>query len=116
MRFPSANIIPGLKEERPLADEIRIQTVAFVVCEELKVKLKDITGKTRKRPAVVARFTAISIIREYGITLQSIGNYFNRDHTSVIHACKEVGNMLEVDEEYKKLYDGLKIKIRLSGV
>ena len=85
-----------------------------IVSELTGVELKDILGNKRERQRVEARHVTIYLIKKYcpSLTLKTIGGYFNRDHTTVIHSINNVNDKLDIhDYGYKNLVDLATLKI-----
>ena len=79
-----------------------------------KLAIPDHMPGSRKREYVEARQVSMYFIKENvkNITLSTIGSYFgDRDHATVLHACKTVNNMLDTDKKYKKKFDEMKEEI-----
>lgn len=72
----------------PEADEI-IRRIA----KEYGTTVATIKGRRRAAPIVAARWAAISAVRDAypEITLIDLGRLFNRDHTSIIHVFRKMG-------------------------
>ena len=76
-------------------------------------KLKD---KTRKRAIVQARqlsmYLAKSLTKN---SLKSIGKHFGgRDHSTVIHSCQAVQDLMDTDQKFKEAVGDIQKKIHLS--
>ncbi len=89
-----------------------IQDVAKAVSKLLGVKVAELRGATRKANVVRARGLAMFLTRKWtSLSLQQIGEYFgNRDHTTVLHACRKTEvdltsdmELLHASEELKEL-------------
>lgn len=71
---------------------------------QLNEQYEEITGinpswKTRRKNIVISRQCLFYILRKkYGLTLQTIGWLANKNHATVIHACKAVEDMLDVKD------------------
>lgn len=68
-----------------------------------KLTASELTGKGRQRHIISARFTAIWIIRfelKDRLSVGRIGQIFNRDHASIVHACNSVKDWKDTDPEY----------------
>jgi len=55
----------------------------------------DLKSKCRKRELVFMRYVLYKYLRSLGLSFDSIGKYFNRDHSTVIHGIKEYNLMSE---------------------
>ncbi|MGF3028005.1 helix-turn-helix domain-containing protein [Methylobacterium aquaticum] len=80
--------------ERP----ITIRHVAVIVAEDYGASLAQMRGPARKsvdvKPRQVAMYLAHRLI---GQSLPALGRYFNRDHTTVLHAIRAVTEDAERD-------------------
>jgi chromosomal replication initiator protein len=57
--------------------------------------VEDLRSKAKSSDLVEVRHFAMQRVRsETGLSYPEIGRLFNRDHTSVIHACKKIGGEL----------------------
>lgn len=94
----------SLKKE---INPINIITTVFI-CYNLNVALR--LAKTRKRQIVQARQVSASLLKELcmDLSLQSIGDYFNRDHATVMHAIKAVNNLRFEFTEMRDFYETLR--------
>lgn len=54
------------------------------------VDIEDLVGPSRREPIVFIRLIAMAAARSLGASYPSIGRAFNRDHTTVMSACKRV--------------------------
>lgn len=79
--------------------EITAKSIITCVSEYFDIPEALLTGKTRKQEVVLARQTAMYIIKELTqLSLKTIGSHFGgRDHTTVIHSCQMIQNYLETD-------------------
>lgn len=93
--------------------EISIEYIQNVVCDYFKIPLEKVQSKTRKRDIVQARQLAMYFAKKYtNASLASIGSQIgNRDHATVLHACKTVRNLSDTDKVFKGYVDDLKRKI-----
>ncbi|MCU0426735.1 MAG: chromosomal replication initiator protein DnaA [Candidatus Kapabacteria bacterium] len=91
-------VVKGIASEHP-SKEISVKSILSAVSEHYDIALTLITGKTRKQEVVLARQTAMYILKQHTqLSLKSIGSHFGgRDHTTVIHSCNMVKNYLETD-------------------
>jgi len=81
---------------KPSFDQI-VQAVA----ERFQVPKEEILGPSRRAPIVHARHVAIYVAREItNASWKHLGTLFgNRDHTSMIHGCTKIGEMMVRDSE-----------------
>jgi len=95
-------IMPGLKYRDGIASNIKPEQIIQTVSEYFNVTIKDLLGTCREHPICEARHIAMWIIRKYckkGTIF--IGKLFNKDHTTVCHACQQVKNKMETEDSFK---------------
>lgn len=97
--------------------EITVEYIQKVVCDYFSIPVEKIQSKTRKREIVQARQLAMFFSKSYTkSSLAAIGiKCGNRDHATVLHACKTVKNLADTDKNFKKYVDEIEnmIKIKL---
>ena len=64
----------------------------------------ELKGKTRQQRVVRARGVAMFLARQLTAnSLESVGRHFgNRDHTTVLHACRKTESLLETDPSIRQ--------------
>lgn len=94
---------------RETARAISVEMIQKTVAEFFRVPSSDLRAKKRTRNIVLPRQIAMYLARQ--LTAQSlpeIGNAFGgKDHTTVLHSCKKIGQSLLVDREIKNIVDQL---------
>ena len=103
--------------ERLLSDLLHEEAVSKVTVDQIqrrvtdyyKIRFSEMIGRRRTSEIVFPRQVAMYICRTLtGDPLKSIGDAFGgRDHGTVIHACKQVENMMEQDGSVKRGVDYL---------
>ena len=80
-----------------------IEHIQRLVGDHLNISIEEIKAKTRKREIVQARQISMYFAKKLTNTsLSVIGKHFgNRDHSTVIHACQTVVDLMDTDIEYK---------------
>ena len=70
-------------------------------------------SKTRKRHIVQARQIAMYFSKQLTkSSLASIGKQIgDRDHATVLHACKTVNNLKQTDKQFKKFVEDINKKL-----
>lgn len=93
--------------------EISIDYIQKVVSEYFQLDVETLQSKTRKRHIVQARQLAMFFAKKYTkASLQNIGSQIgDRDHATVLHACKTVDNLIETDRHFKKFVDDINKKL-----
>jgi len=89
---------------------VSVEDVVRRVSDTLKIKEKEIVGKSRKQEIVEARQMAMYLCRQViGSSFANIGVYFGgRDHTTVLHAVKTIEKKRNQDNRTGDLVKGLK--------
>lgn len=64
----------------------------------------NITSKSRMKSAIDGRKIFSKIMRDDGYTLNQIGEYLNKNHTSIIHYCKVIEWLMDYDKEMVAAY------------
>ena len=87
--------------------EVSLDYIQKVVCEFFKVPINDIFIASRKRNIVQVRQVAMFFAKKYTeLSLAQIGAQCgNKDHATVLHACRTVGNLMETDRHFKEKLD-----------
>lgn len=104
----------SLKDLLALQDkQVSIDNIQRTVAEYYKIKMSDILSKRRSRSVARPRQIAMALSKELtNHSLPEIGEaYGGRDHTTVLHACRKVKELIETDneiaEDYKNLHRSL---------
>jgi chromosomal replication initiator protein len=88
---------------------ITIEEIQKTVAERFHMKAADMKAKNRAKNVAYPRQIAMHLCRELtDLSFPEIGRHFGgRDHTTVIHACKQVERMKEHEPSVKQLLEGL---------
>jgi chromosomal replication initiator protein len=88
---------------RNTVHEISIDYIQKVVCDHFKVPVIDIFSQSRKRDIVQARQISMFFIKKHtDLSLAQIGTSCgNKDHATVLHACRTIENMKATDKAFK---------------
>jgi len=110
--------------ERLLGDLLQEETLKKVTVEQIQqkvaayynIRLSELVGRRRQSNIVFPRQVAMYICRTLtSDPLKSIGDAFGgRDHGTVIHACKQVENVMEQDGGVKRAVDYLIKQLSVS--
>ena len=93
------NVPPHLIEER----QITLEEIECFVCSAKSVSPYQLAGKTRKREIVYPRMLTHYFARILTpLSLKSIGQKHNRDHTTVLNSIRIINNLMETDETIKE--------------
>ena len=95
--------------------EISIDFIQKIVCDYFGLPLELINSKTRKREIVQARQLAMYFAKKHTkSSLATIGLHCgNKDHATVLHACRTVNNLIETDKQFRAYVEELDKKIKL---
>ncbi len=90
--------------------EINVPYIKKTVGSYFKLSEENLVSKTRKREIVQARQIAMYFAREMTKTsLASIGAQIgNKDHATVLHACRTVENLMETDKKFHYIIEELR--------
>lgn len=88
---------------------ITIDEIQKVVAERFNIKPTEMRAKSRAKNIVHPRQIAMHLGRELTeLSFPEIGRHFGgRDHTTVIHACKQIERMKEQEPPLRQLLEGL---------
>ena len=89
--------------------QVSIDNIQRIVAEYYKIKISDILSKRRSRSVARPRQVAMALSKELtNYSLPEIGEaYGGRDHTTVLHACRKVKELIVVDADIKSDYKKL---------
>lgn len=95
--------------------EISIDYIQKVICDYFGLSSDAIHSKTRKREIVQARQLAMYFAKKHTkSSLATIGlQCGNKDHATVLHACRTVNNLIETDKQFRIYVEELDKKIKL---
>ena len=99
-----------LQETKP----ITIETIISKVCEHYNFDESVIHSKTRKREVVQVRQIAMYLAKKHTeISASKIGMLIgNRDHATVLHACKIVKDLIEVNKPFKSELEEIEASLK----
>lgn len=88
---------------------ITVELIQKVVCETMGIKIQDIKSKKRTKEISNARKIAMYITKKLtNLSLVEIGHYFgDKDHATVIYACKQIEKSRQNDENLNRLIDSI---------
>ena len=99
---------------RNITREISIDYIQKVICEYFNITVESIHSKTRKREIVQARQLSMYFSKKHTkSSLASIGQQCgNKDHATVLHACRTVNNLVETDKQFRLFVEELDKRIK----
>jgi chromosomal replication initiator protein len=98
--------------------EITIEIIQRMVCEFYDVPYDKLLQKTRKREIVQARQITMYLAKAFTKnSLKTIGEHFGgRDHTTVIHSCQTVKDLMDTDSLFRENVTELQQKVQLAAM
>jgi chromosomal replication initiator protein len=98
--------------------EITIDTIQRMVCDYFEVPYDKLLQKTRKREIVQARQITMYLAKAFTKnSLKTIGEHFGgRDHTTVIHSCQTVKDLMDTDGVFRDNVLELQQKVQLAAM
>ncbi|MBM3443676.1 MAG: chromosomal replication initiator protein DnaA [Bacteroidetes bacterium] len=98
--------------------EITIDTIQKMVCEFFDLPYDRLLQKTRKREIVQARQITMYLAKIFTKnSLKTIGEHFGgRDHTTVIHSCQTVKDLMDTDSMFRESVMELQQKVQLAAM
>jgi len=100
----------ALKDLIALQDKlVTVENIQKTVAEYYKIKVADLMSKRRSRSVARPRQVAMALAKELtNHSLPEIGDAFGgRDHTTVLHACRKVKELRELDRDINEDYANL---------
>lgn len=94
---------------------LTVEKIRDLVCEHFALSVDSISTKSRKREVVQARQIAMYLSKQLTkSSLSAIGATIGqRDHATVLHACKIVADQMEIDKRFRA--DVLQIEDKLKS-
>ena len=114
-RQPSCRIsreaVAKLLAQQQNHPQLPIREITKHVARHFRLKLSDLTGSTRRQAVVQARGIAIHLARKLtGASYQQIGCQFgDRDHTTIMHACRRTERLLRADPDLLRATNDLAV-------
>ncbi|MCC6289633.1 MAG: chromosomal replication initiator protein DnaA [Chitinophagaceae bacterium] len=98
--------------------EITIETIQKMVCDYFNLPYERLLQKTRKREIVQARQITMYLAKQFTKnSLKTIGEHFGgRDHTTVIHSCQTVKDLMDTDGLFRESVVDLQQKVQLAAM
>jgi chromosomal replication initiator protein len=95
--------------------ELSIEYISKVVCDYFNMPVESLQAKTRKREIVQARQLTMYFSKNLTkYSLASIGAQVgNKDHATVLHACKTVNNLKDTDKNFRQYVEDIEKKLTM---
>jgi chromosomal replication initiator protein len=94
--------------------EITAERICQVVCAHYSMSEEQFNSKRRTRDIALARQVAMYLCKSHTkMPLSAIGAAIGgKNHATVLHACKTVGNLLETDKDFRAQMEEIQRKIK----
>ena len=88
---------------------VTLDNIQRVVAERYRIKVADLKSKSKARSVVRPRQMAMALSKELtNHSLPEIGRAFgDRDHTTVLHACRKIAELRDSDNNISEDYSNL---------
>ncbi len=98
--------------------EINIEAIQGMVCEYFDISMDDLVSEVRTRKFTVPRQVAMYLSKKFTEnSLKNIGSHFGgRDHTTVIHSCKTIKNLMDTDDSFKEKVLEIQQKVHMASI
>lgn len=98
--------------------ELTIDNIQRMVCDHYGIAYDKLMLKSRKREIVQARQITMYLAKKFTkSSLKNIGEHFGGyDHTTVIHSCQTVEDLMDIDTDYKEKIDDLQQKVHMASI
>lgn len=81
--------------------QMPMQEIAKTIGDSFRVTLDEMKSRNRKRPVTTARQISMYFMYHSGrYTLKMVGDFFGRDHTTVIHSLNTVKDLMETEPDF----------------
>lgn len=102
----------GMRPRRSL----KLPVLLDVVSRRFDVRIADLQGKKRSRTVTFPRHVSMYLARQLTpMSLEEIGGYFGgRDHTTVLHAARNIAKQVETDPQLQTMLDDIANEARGS--
>tara|TARA_B100000989_G_scaffold137607_1_gene102269 strand:- start:188 stop:1618 length:1431 start_codon:yes stop_codon:yes gene_type:complete len=96
--------------------EVSIDYIQKVICDYFDIPIEIMKSKTRKREIVQCRQLAMYFAKQLTKnSLAMIGKHCgNKDHATVLHACKTVNNLADTDKRFKGYISDIEKRLTIS--
>ena len=96
---------------------VNVNEIIKEVSKKLNIKVNDIKSEKRDRNITFARQVAMYISREItDLSYPAIGNYFEKNHASVIQSYKRIKSIIDEDNELRQLILSISSSIESNKV
>lgn len=107
----SLSILSGDEVQRvTIKKESVIKDIPKLICAYFGLDESEVKTKNRKRELVKVRQLCMYFQKLFipNASLKTVGIYWNRDHSTIIHARQTVQDLCDTDKQYKADFDNIK--------
>ena len=93
--------------------DLTVDNIAQNVADYYELTVKDLKSTARQQKIANARHIAVYLAREVlQMSYESIGEFFNKKHTTIMYSCEMIADKLKTDSELKSVIEELKASLR----
>lgn len=88
-------------------NNIAFEDIMILVCGQYGITARAMRSKNKKREVVDARQVAMVLILKHipKANTKTVGQYFKRDHSTVVYAKRKVQDLIETDSLFRFKFD-----------
>lgn len=94
---------------------INIEQIVKQAAAFLQVPLNILQSPTRQRVITEKRMLIFNYLHTKGVTSTAIGQYFNRDHSTVLHGIKTIKNLCSTNADLLMLQTQLHYHLKINN-
>lgn len=88
--------------------QVTFDTIADAVCSHYNIDKALLSGKSRKREVADARQLVMMLLKKHTkMSSTNIGLKLNRNHATVLYACKTIEERISVEKDYRALVEDI---------
>ena len=92
-----------LDKQQSISKERKTELFEAKIREEYNITKDELYSKCRKRYIIEPRQIMMYVMRvHYGYRLERIASYFDKNHATVIHAVKNIRNIMFFDKHFEQ--------------
>lgn len=112
----STDAVRSFLDQQAHRPQPSIEAIATEVARHFGIALGDLRSASRRQTVATARSVAVYLARELtDSSLKRIGQFFgNRDHTTMLHACRRAEQRIEQDAETRRTIEQLRSRFATS--
>ncbi|MFW6114410.1 MAG: helix-turn-helix domain-containing protein, partial [bacterium] len=101
--------------DRAMQKQPTIRDITALVAKFFSLTSRELRGPARRRHVIRARGVAMLLARKItGKSLNAVGKYFgNRDHTTVLHACRRTEALTKTDPAIAKAWEEIRNQLKM---